>query len=694
VHKVYELLGKYCIIKISEKTQVFNKNINKFMKKFLFTLVILVFFSMPITGLLQTADPYVEKQWYLEKINAFEAWDYTKGSEEVIVAVLDTGVDITHPDLSGNIWVNMDEFAGDGIDNDNNGYIDDINGWDFIYDWPDPVPDLDWYFDDIIHHGTFVSGIIAAMENNIGVVGIANKVKIMPLKVLDEMGDGDSDTVAKAIEYAIDNGADVINLSLAGYDDTTAAVQAINKAKEANVIIVAAAGNGWFGEGFDLDDLRMYPVCYDKDGAEVLVIGVASTDVDDYPSVFSNYGEGCIDIAAPGEDMFSTKIHQLAESEEEYYGNDTQGTSFSSAIVSGSIALMRSINRSLTVEEIIETLALGADPIELDPWMEVGDMGPGRLNIYESLKNIILKHGKSASRFAQKILVSQAGDGIASFRILNQELEPDDEIFVFENEFADGLVVEVLDINNDGNLEYAVVPAEGSPVMLRILSLDQKILASNYIFNTAYTGGSDLGSIIKEDGTQELLVCTGPGRQTEVLFFNERIIKINSFIPFNDNNGCNISSGDIDNNGIDEIIVSSLSNNEVKIFNQKGELISSFVAYSSGDFKGVNIDVADINHDGFAEIITGPIAGKPIVKIFDQKGQANVSFLAYSENFTGNVKVMATDLLKNNNLDIAVVPGEDNKPHLRIFDILGNVITEKFVYSPDFMGGLNIASWQ
>jgi len=663
------------------------------MKKFLFSAILFLFLLVPFIASLQVSEPLMDKQLYLENVNAFDAWDITKGNKEVIVAVLDTGVDITHPDLSGNIWVNMDEYAGDGIDNDNNGYIDDINGWDFYYDTAEPWPDIDYYYDEILHHGTYVAGIIAAMENNKGIMGIASEVTIMPLKVLDEFGDGDSDTVAKAIEYAIDNGADVINLSLAGYDDTTAAVQAINKAKDENVIVVAAAGNGWFWEGFDLDELRMYPVCYDQTGDEVLVIGVASTDQEDYPSVFSNYGQGCIDISAPGEQMFSTKIHQVAESEEDYYGNGNEGTSFATPIVSGSIALLRSINRSLTVEEIIEVLADGAEPVHLDPWMDEGDMGAGRLNIYESIKSALVKFGKTTSRSAWKLIVSQASQGVPSFTILNKDLEKEEEVLVYESEFADGLEAEIVDINNDGNLEYVVAPSAGAPTLIRILSLNQKLLTSKYIINPLYINGVDLDSVTMEDGINQLLVCTGPGRQTEVLFYNGDLIKTNSFIPFNDKNGCNVSSGDIDNDGINEIVVASLSGNEIKIFDQDGNFINSFSAYSR-EFSGVNIDVADINDDGFSEIVTGPNSGLPLVKIFDSSGKSNVSFLAYNQHFTAGVKVKTTNLYRDGNLDILVVPGPGGGPHLRIFDILGNVITEKFVYPSDFMGGLNVASWQ
>ena len=157
-------------------------------------------------------------QTYLDMINIGPSWsDELKVNKEVVVAVLDSGVDLDHPDLIDSIWTNTEEIAGDGIDNDKNSYIDDRFGWDFVDSDNNPEPDLDEGYDfTAANHGTVIAGIIAATANDNGIVGIAPKAKIMPLKILDSKGVGNTLVLSQAIDYAVENGADIINLSLVG----------------------------------------------------------------------------------------------------------------------------------------------------------------------------------------------------------------------------------------------------------------------------------------------------------------------------------------------------------------------------------------------------------------------------------------------------------------------------------------------
>ncbi|MFH0814742.1 MAG: S8 family serine peptidase, partial [Candidatus Falkowbacteria bacterium] len=215
-------------------------------------------------------------QWYLDKINAKDAWVALPSQKKVVVAILDTGIDMSHPDIAPNIWVNMDELDGDKIDNDGNGYIDDINGWDFTISKPDPRPKFDFgYSPDAVNHGTFVAGIIAALHNKLYVDGAAINVKIMPLRALNSYGFGDSYPVAEAINYAVDNGADVINMSFGGVVHSQALKSAVLRAYEAGVVIVAAAGNNETG-GVDIEKTNVYPICYDKEWEQNAIIGVSA----------------------------------------------------------------------------------------------------------------------------------------------------------------------------------------------------------------------------------------------------------------------------------------------------------------------------------------------------------------------------------------------------------------------------------
>ena len=231
-------------------------------------------------------------------IDAPEAWEMLgTGSKNIVVAVTDTGIDRTHPDLAANMWVNTREIPGNGRDDDRNGYVDDRYGFDF-YNWDGTVYDAQ----DGDQHGTHVAGIIGAVgDNSVGVTGVNWNVTIMPVKFLGPWGGGDFEA-AESILYAVDNGADVINASWGGpYSEVLE--EAVQYAAEHGVLICAAAGNG--GEDLDaIDDPYWgnYPSSYEATN----VIAVAATDRDDKLTSWSNYGASLVDVAAPGDEVLST----------------------------------------------------------------------------------------------------------------------------------------------------------------------------------------------------------------------------------------------------------------------------------------------------------------------------------------------------------------------------------------------------
>ncbi|MHC4633358.1 MAG: S8 family peptidase, partial [Planctomycetota bacterium] len=223
-------------------------------------------------------------------IDAPQAWDVHTGSSEVIVAVVDTGVDYNHRDLQGNIWINSDEIPNNGFDDDGNGYRDDIYGYDFINYDRDPIDDNG--------HGTHCSGIIAAAGNNgLDIAGVCWNAKIMALKFLDENGEGFNSDAATAIYYAAENGADVISNSWGGPYYSEMLEEAIDYAHSQGVIMAAAAGNG-------NSDSTFYPAFYEH------MIAVAATNSNDQKAPFSNYGSR-VDIAAPGVDVLSLRASQI-----------------------------------------------------------------------------------------------------------------------------------------------------------------------------------------------------------------------------------------------------------------------------------------------------------------------------------------------------------------------------------------------
>ena len=224
-------------------------------------------------------------------MDAPEAWDLSTGSNTIVIAVIDSGVDYNHPDLAGNMWVNPGETAGNGIDDDGNGYVDDGNGWDFVDDDNNSM--------DVVGHGTHVSGTIAAVGNNhTGISGVCWQAKIMPVRALNAFGFGTDADIVAAIGYAVNNGAKVINASFGGPDYGRAMHDAIANANSAGVLFVAAAGN----KGSNNDSTPFYPASYNLPN----IISVAASDQDDNLTYFSNYGATSVHVAAPGENIYST----------------------------------------------------------------------------------------------------------------------------------------------------------------------------------------------------------------------------------------------------------------------------------------------------------------------------------------------------------------------------------------------------
>jgi len=233
-------------------------------------------------------------------IDAPEAWDIATGSSDVIIAVIDSGVDYNHEDLSVNIWSNTGETgekADNGIDDDDNGYVDDVRGWDFVNDDNDPMDSND--------HGTHVAGTIAAKGNNAtGITGVCWTARIMPLRFLNTIGIGSVADAILAINYARANGAKIINASYGSTDYSQSEKDAISSAGSAGILFVAAAGNGGDDQvGDDNDTTAEYPASYDLAN----IISVAAIDQDDALCSFSNYGAVSVDVGAPGRNIYSAQ---------------------------------------------------------------------------------------------------------------------------------------------------------------------------------------------------------------------------------------------------------------------------------------------------------------------------------------------------------------------------------------------------
>jgi len=319
-------------------------------------------------------DPHFNLQWGLHNtgqtdgipdadIDAPEGWNITTGASDILVGVIDSGIDPEHPDLAPNIWLNPAEIPGNNIDDDNNGFIDDYHGYDFYRN--DPIPD------DEHGHGTHVSGTIGAVGNDsTGVAGVAWDVSLMALKFLGPDRSGPTSAAISAIEYAIDQGVDLINASWGSTTYSAALYDIIALAGDAGILFVASGGNS----SLDNDKYPQYPAAYDLEN----IVTVASTDASDELSYFSNWGLTTVDLGAPGSSIMST----LPGGQYGYMS----GTSMAAPHVTGALVLARSRWPEMTSGELKAQLLAGTEVKESLVGLTVS---AGRLNTRKMLESVI-----------------------------------------------------------------------------------------------------------------------------------------------------------------------------------------------------------------------------------------------------------------------------------------------------------------
>ncbi len=314
------------------------------------------------------------EQWGLERINAYEAWEIEKGSRGVLVAIIDTGIDYFHKDLKENIWINPGEDLNEngivdssdlnGIDDDGNGFIDDIQGWDFtdVPSYPDNgdylEPDNDPM--DEMGHGTSIAGIIAASGSD-GMSGVAPGCRIMNLRAGTSKGFLQDDDIASAVIYAVQNGARIINMSFGDFIYSRVLRDVIRFAYNNGCVVVTSSGNNG-------DDRLTYPSTFDE------TISVGAVNEDDSLAQFSSFGN-TVDITAPGASIYSTKIGNS-------YGF-ISGTSAAASFVSGLAALLISHNGNLFPEQVRSIILLSADDLGQDGCDF--KFGAGRVNALKAL---------------------------------------------------------------------------------------------------------------------------------------------------------------------------------------------------------------------------------------------------------------------------------------------------------------------
>lgn len=327
-------------------------------------------------------DPDFLEQWAFEPMQVVRAWDITQGDPDVIVAVLDSGYDMNHPDLSvATRWSNGAEAAGKaGVDDDGNGYVDDFFGWDWVEDDNDVSSDP-------YGHGTHVGGMITAVaNNNIGIAGVGANIKILPLRILNQLGNGQTSTLVDALLYAKNAGARIVNLSLVLKIDNPLLADAINLFAD-EMLIICAAGNGHKNV--------FWPAAYDG------TVAVSATDQPDIYSGFSNYGPE-IDIAAPGIGIVGTSNNSRYRRR--------SGTSMASAHVSALAGLLLSLRPDFSNDDILATIQQTALDINVETHPGVDEyIGHGRIDFYDALLDaskgiqILAPNGNDLFNFASEL---------------------------------------------------------------------------------------------------------------------------------------------------------------------------------------------------------------------------------------------------------------------------------------------------
>jgi subtilisin family serine protease len=626
-------------------------------------------------------DPQLQQQAYLARVHAFGGWDSVMKAPQadpIVVAVLDTGVDINHPDLKDSIWTNPKEIAGNGVDDDNNSFVDDVHGWNFVESNNNPTPSILGDYDaEAVDHGTVVAGIIGAgFDNGIGVAGLVPRVKIMPLRALDSSGSGNTLVLAQAVNYAVDNGARVINLSLVGKISDPVLAQAIDNAYIHGVAIVAAAGNEEV-TGLDLDKTPRYPIC---DAANVnQVFGVASIDLDNGLSNFSNYGSSCVDAVAPGTQIYSTvPLLAASGSFSEPYQGGWAGTSVAAPIVSSLIANVMIVDPRLSLDRIYGLIKKhGIDITSANPHHYL-DLGAGLVDFQS-----VLTEAQQLAERRENMLVLGSQRGTTTVTIASNSGALINSFQPYTAQFTGGVNIATADLDGDGTLEIITAPHSGGGPHVRIFDQQGTVKGQFMAYDPKFRGGLSLAvGDIDGDGVTDIVTAPEAGGSPHVRIFDKQGKLKGQFMAYSESftGGVRVAVGDVDGDGKDEIITVPASGGgpHVRIFDQQGTVKGQFMAFGPAERSGYSLAVANVDNDRLAEIIViDQASAKGTLRIFNVNGEEKNSWLVFSGLQQKSYKsaVIAQDITGDAIPDIIVYPVLSGEGTVNVYDYTGQLVT-------------------
>ncbi|MFH1286565.1 MAG: S8 family serine peptidase [Candidatus Magasanikbacteria bacterium] len=665
----------------------------KCLLKFTFLFFSFLLFAAP-TYARKSNDPEVD-QWAFEDIGVYDAWNKATGSREVIVAIIDNGFDTYHPDLRENVWKNVDEIADNDIDDDNNGYIDDVWGWNFAYEDKNgnggideeeefgnnnPRPEVDELTDEdveyeIFNHGTAVAGIIGGIGNNMRAgAGINWKVRLMNIKVVDNSGVGRFLSLEPAVRYAVDNGADIINISMVG-EDTGNMEEIIDYAYDHGVAVIAAAGNNLR----DMNRLPVFPICADRNYPIEKILGVSAVDQEHRIATFSNYGSDCIDITAPGVGISSTLRYSPTNGLSIDYGGELDGTSFAAPMVSGAAALIKSIRPSWGAVEIYDTLLSTAHHTPgQDEYVYKNLFGAGLLQIDKAIEYALSQPETATKKatFTQNpsFITFEPSTGRAiEYNLLSKEtdgntkagLKDIDSVAAFEK----------------GSRRYYVTSKHSPERRMSAITIYTADWGFVHSWEIQSAGSMEVqtGNVLGDE-KEEIIISPSHANDKLFLVYSQSGVLLETH------------SVDFEHSGVslaikkqlpyDEIVTLVLDEGRLLLQSHTSSAVLTFEKIIEGIQPNGSLGVADIDGDGYHEYIVGagPGGGAYLLYI-NHEGRILRKFLAYSGEYQEGLDLVTLDYDEDGKDDI-VVWTTDSRIPIRIWNYRSRRLLEWLPFGP------------